>query len=229
VWVPSRKLLCTGDLFIWATPNAGNPQKVQRYPRDWARALREMEALGAETMCPGHGPPIWGAANVKRALAETAELLESLWAQTLSCMNRGMRLDEVLREVKAPAALLERPYLRPIYDEPEFIVRNTWRLLGGWWDGNPATLKPARDAALAAEVAALAGGPARLAARATELAVAGELALACHLAEMAALAAPGDAGIRAARAAVYDRRAASEGSLMARGVYGSAARESRET
>ncbi len=43
-----------------------------------------------------------------------------------------------------------------MYDEPEFVIRNIWRLYGGWWDGNPANLKPARDGALAAEVAALA-------------------------------------------------------------------------
>jgi hypothetical protein len=34
------------------------------------------------------------------------------------------------------------------YDEPEFIVRNVWRLHGGWWDGNPATVKPAPERAL---------------------------------------------------------------------------------
>jgi alkyl sulfatase BDS1-like metallo-beta-lactamase superfamily hydrolase len=225
VWVPSRKLLCTGDLFIWATPNAGNPQKVQRYPREWARALRAMAALGAETMCPGHGPPIFGAANVKRALSETAELLESLWTQTVALMNEGKRLDAILREVKAEPSLLERPYLRPIYDEPEFIVRNVYRLLGGWYDGNPAHLKPGPDAALAAEVARLAGGAGKLASRAAELAGAGELAVACHLAEMAALGDPGDAEIRAVRASVYEARAASETSLMARGIFGSAARE----
>ncbi|MBZ0118857.1 MAG: MBL fold metallo-hydrolase, partial [Sandaracinaceae bacterium] len=27
-----RGVLCPGDLFIWSVPNAGNPQKVQRYP-----------------------------------------------------------------------------------------------------------------------------------------------------------------------------------------------------
>ncbi|HWG93467.1 MAG TPA: MBL fold metallo-hydrolase, partial [Mycobacteriales bacterium] len=41
-WVPSRRVLCCGDLFIWASPNAGNPQKVQRYPREWAAGLRRM-------------------------------------------------------------------------------------------------------------------------------------------------------------------------------------------
>ncbi|MDQ3107490.1 MAG: MBL fold metallo-hydrolase, partial [Actinomycetota bacterium] len=27
-WFPDHKVVCTGDMFIWASPNAGNPQKV---------------------------------------------------------------------------------------------------------------------------------------------------------------------------------------------------------
>ena len=41
-------MLHPGDLFIWAVPNAGNPQKVQRFASDWAAALREMAGCGAE-------------------------------------------------------------------------------------------------------------------------------------------------------------------------------------
>src|SRR6185437_14457295 len=58
IWMPERRTLMTGDLFIWASPNCGNPQKVQRYPREWAAALREMDGLGAALLLPGHGPPI---------------------------------------------------------------------------------------------------------------------------------------------------------------------------
>src|SRR5205823_12758581 len=137
---------------IWASPNAGNPQKVQRYPREWAAALREMATLGAGTLLPGHGFPILGADRIEVALTETAELLESLVQQTLALMNDGARLDEILYTVRAPQHLLDRPYLRPVYDEPEFVVRNIWRLYGGWYDGNPATLKPAPDRAVATEL-----------------------------------------------------------------------------
>jgi glyoxylase-like metal-dependent hydrolase (beta-lactamase superfamily II) len=157
-WLADRKVLCCGDLFIWASPNAGNPQKVQRYPSEWAGALRRMAGLGAEYLLPGHGLPVVGADRVRQALGDTAELLEALVSQTLEVMNRGGRLDEAIHSVRAPAALEARPYLRPVYDEPEFIVRNVWRLYGGWWDGNPATLKPAPERALAAELADLAPG-----------------------------------------------------------------------
>jgi len=226
VWVPSRKLLCTGDLFIWATPNAGNPQKVQRFPREWALALRAMAAKGAEVLCPGHGPPIWGEDRVRRALCETAELLESLHDQTLLLMNEGARLDDIIHSVRAPTHLLERPYLRPIYDEPEFVVRSVYRLYGGWWDGDPSRLKPAPRRELAREMAALAGGASQLKDRALALLATGDTALACHLVETAFEASPEDPAIRAARKRIYERRANEATSLMARGVFQSVADES---
>lgn len=226
-WIPSRRVLCTGDLFIWASPNCGNPQKVQRYPRDWAAALRTMASLGATTLLPGHGLPIVGPDRVHQAVTDTAALLEHLHDATLAMMNQGATLDDIVHTVHAPAALLERPYLRPVYDEPEFVVRNVWRLYGGWYDGDPARLKPAPDAAVAAEVASLAGGPSRLAVRALEVAETGDLRLAGHLAQWAALAAPDDPGVQRARAEIFERRRDDATSTMAKGVFGWAARESR--
>ncbi|HJL16812.1 MAG TPA: alkyl sulfatase dimerization domain-containing protein [Sandaracinaceae bacterium LLY-WYZ-13_1] len=225
VWLPERRVLCTGDLFIWASPNCGNPQKVQRYPREWAAALRKMAALDAALLLPGHGPPILGADRVRQALTESAELLETLVEQTLAWMNDGAPLDVIAQRVQAPPHLLERPYLRPVYDEPEFVVRNLWRLYGGWWDGDPSTLKPAPATALADEVAELCGGARRLARRARDLSDAGEHRLACHLAEMAGRAAPWDDEVRELRAAVYRARRDVETSLMAKSVYRAAAEE----
>jgi alkyl sulfatase BDS1-like metallo-beta-lactamase superfamily hydrolase len=230
-WVPGRGVLFTGDLVIWASPNCGNPQKVQRYPVEWAEALREMAGVGAEVLLPGHGLPVAGADRIATFLTEGAELLESIVEQTLAAMNEGARLDEVLRRVTPPEHLLARPHLRPVYDEPEFVVRNLWRLYGGWYDGNPATLKPATEADLATELAGLAGGPGRLAARGRELAAAGDdrsLRLAGHLVELAALAAPGDVDAHAARAEVFGARASAAASTMAQGVFRWAATESRE-
>jgi alkyl sulfatase BDS1-like metallo-beta-lactamase superfamily hydrolase len=226
-WIPSRQTICCGDLFIWAVPNAGNPQKVQRYPREWSHALRAMAELGAEVLLPGHGLPVVGAERVNDALCDSAALLESLVEQTLALMNEGETLDTILHSVEAPEELVSKPYLRPIYDEPEFVVRNLWRQFGGWYDGNPSRLKPAPDARLAEEVAALAGGGEKLAERALELAEAGELRLAGHLAEMAALASPELEAAQRARAEVNERRAEDATSTMARGVFSAAARDAR--
>ncbi|MEU8401096.1 alkyl sulfatase dimerization domain-containing protein [Nonomuraea sp. NPDC048892] len=225
-WVPEHRLLLPGDLFIWVTPNCGNPQKVQRYPREWVHALRLMAGLEAEIMLPSHGAPIFGADRIRQALLETAEWLESLVTQTLDLLNAGARLDEIVHSVRPPAHLSDRPYLRARYDEPEFVVRNLWRLYGGWYDGNPAHLKPAPDAVLAKAVAELAGGPAALADAARKALSEGDERLAGHLAEMAALAAPDDAGVHRVRAEVFAARAANELSTMATGVFTWAAAES---
>jgi glyoxylase-like metal-dependent hydrolase (beta-lactamase superfamily II) len=228
VWCAARKVLFAGDMFIWSSPNCGNPQKVQRYARDWAIAFRKMVALEPDVLLPGHGLPIMGADRVRRALTEGAELLESLVEQTLALMNEGARLDEIVHTVQAPPELLERPYLQAIYDEPEFVVRNIWRLYGGWYDGDPSHLKPAPAASLARELADLAGGATRLAERAREVSAAGDLRLAGHLAELAAQAAPDDKGVHAVRAEVFGARAREEASTMSKGIYSWAAQESVE-
>lgn len=226
VWLADRQVLCTGDLFIWASPNCGNPQKVQRYPAEWASAMRSMAALGAEVLLPGHGLPIGGADRIRGVLTDTAELLESLVDQTLALMNAGARLDEIVHEVEAPPHLLQRPWLQPIYDEPEFVVHNLWRLYGGWYDGDPSHLKPAPASEIARELAALAGGPDRLAERAEELSDSGDHRLAGHLAELAVQADPTDPALHRARSVVFGRRAELERSTMAKGVFRWAANES---
>ena len=224
-WLPERRFLYTGDFFIWASPNCGNPQKVQRYPMEWAAALRKMAALEPEVLFPGHGPPIFGASRVAQALDESARLLESLVEQTLGLMNAGASLDEVVHGVRVPQDLLERPYLRPVYDDPVFVVRGLWRLYGGWWDGDPSHLLPAPEAQLAAAVSDAVGGATALAERASDHADRGELGVAASLVEYAWRAAPEDPAVRACRARIYRARADQATSLMAKGVFRAAVRE----
>ena len=228
IWQPERRMLFAGDLVTWVFPNAGNPQKVQRYPREWAAALRQMIRLGPELLLPAHGLPVQGAARITGMLDNMATALEGLVTDTVEMMNAGAALDEIIHTVRVPPQLIGLPYMRPIYDEPEFVVRNIWRLYGGWYDGNPARLKPAADAALAAEVAALAGGAGALAERAQRLAGDGELRVACQLAEWAAQAEPDSADVHARRAAVYRARRDREMSQMARSIYADAAHSSED-
>ncbi|MCY7300278.1 MAG: MBL fold metallo-hydrolase, partial [Ilumatobacteraceae bacterium] len=226
-WLPERKALMTGDFLIWNFPNAGNPQKVQRYPIEWAAALRKMIVKGPELLLPAHGLPIEGAERITRVLDDVATALENLVADVVALMNSGANLDTIVHTVRVPAETLAKPYLRPFYDEPEFVVRNIWRQFGGWWDGAASRLKPSPDAHLAATIADLAGGADVLLRRADMAMVDGDVRLACHLADLAGWAAPGDAEIHAGRAAVYLARRRAEPSLMAKGIFAAAARESQ--
>lgn len=226
-WIPKYKAICAGDFFIWNFPNAGNPQKAQRYPLEWAEALREMAGTGAELFLPAHGLPIAGSKRIARVLIEVAEVLEGLVSNTIELMNQGASLNDAIHSVKVAREILDRPWLRPAYDEPEFVVRNIWRQYGGWYDGNPAELKPAKTHSLACEITELSGGATRLGERAEILYESGEFRLACHLIEYATIAAPKDSALQALRAKIYQARAAQESSLMAKGIFRSAANESR--
>jgi alkyl sulfatase BDS1-like metallo-beta-lactamase superfamily hydrolase len=225
-WLPERKAVMTGDFLIWHFPNAGNPQKVQRYPIEWAAALRAMIDKGPELLLPAHGLPIAGKERIAGVLHDVATVLEDLVRDVVARMNAGETLDTIVHSVKVPADSLAKPYLRPFYDEPEFVVRGIWRQFGGWWDGAASRLKPSPDAQLAAAVAELAGGVDVLVRRAQQAASEGDFRLACHFADMAGWAAPDEPEVHAARAEIYLARRKVEPSLMSKGIFAAAARES---
>lgn len=218
VWVPGRKVLACGDFWFNCAPNCGNPNKVQRYPEEWAQAGRHMAGLGAEILLPGHSNHQEGADHITQLFSDQAELLETIVEQTLAGLNAGLRHDEVVAQLEIPTHLAENPTLQPFYDRPEFIARNVIRKYGGWWNGYSSELMPAPPDARFGEIAHLAGGPEVLAGRAVELADV-DLALACHVAEWAFLADPSSAAARDAVRLVFGRRAEEEESVMGKGVF----------
>ena len=229
VWLPARRYLFTGDLVIWQAPNCGNPQKVQRYPEDWAAALEAMAGLGAEWLFPGHGLVVCGREAVRGLLTETARYLRVLVEQVRARLNAGEAPEDIVHAVMPDPELARRPFLLANYDHPKFIVRNLLRLWGGWWNGNAADLLPATWAAQAEEIARLAGGVDALVTRGRALLDAGDAVLAAHLAEWATRAAPENRSAQALKRDVYARRIAEERSLMARGIYRAALDEALRT
>ena len=111
--------------------------------------------------------------------------MESIFEQTINGMNSGLRLEDIIESVHISDEYLKKPYLLPQYDQINFIVRNIWRLHGGWWDGNPANLEPVHSRILAAEFIRLSGGVHVIQARIKELLIEKHskenLALAAHL------------------------------------------------
>ena len=112
-----------------------------------------MIARGPELLLPAHGLPIEGRDRIAMVLGDIAEALEHLVSEVVQMMNAGEVLDTIVHSVHVPDDVLAKPYLRPLYDEPEFVVRNIWRQFGGWWDGAPSRVKPSPDAVLANELA----------------------------------------------------------------------------
>lgn len=221
IFCPDNGVLCPGDLFIWGVPNAGNPQKVQRFALPWALGLREMAALKPVSLGPGHGGPVIQDGNkLQKMLLETADFLETIHDRTVKAMNNGSPPHiDIVHEVEIPKS--DSPWLQPVYDDSEFIVRNIIRLYGGWWSGRPSELKPAPRDQLAKEIASLAGNAEKLAERAADIAKK-DLRLACHLADYAIEAEPDNKMVQKLVAEIYDARGEKETALMSINIFNSA-------
>jgi glyoxylase-like metal-dependent hydrolase (beta-lactamase superfamily II) len=228
VWLPEKRCLFTGDFIIWRSPNCGNPQKVQRYPVEWVKALETMAALEPEWLFPGHGLAIQGRDAVRLVLTETAQYLRHIIDQVLTRLNAGESSEQIFHAVTSHPELAKRPYLLEMYDHPKFIVRNLIRLWGGWWNGNAADLFPATPELQAKEIAALSGGIDPLIARARAALAEGRLETADHMAEWAARADANHKGALELKRDVYERRMAASNNLMAQGVYRDAMNDANE-
>src|SRR5262245_1944175 len=228
VWIPEHSYLFTGDLIVWVSPNCGNPQKVQRYPVEWAEALERMAGLDAEWLFPGHGLVVHGKAAVRMVLTDTARYLRVIIDQVLTRLNAGQTPEEILHAVEPDPELSTRAYLQARYDHPKFIVRNLLRLWGGWWNGNAADLLPATWEAQAKEIASLAGGVVTLVERGRSLLTQGNAVMAAHLAEWATRADPTDHAAQMLKRDVYEKRLADAPALMAQGIFRAAMNEARQ-
>ncbi len=219
VWLPEKGYLFCGDLIIWRAPNAGNPQKVQRYPVEWAETLEAIAALDADTLFPGHGLVIEGRTGVRQVLTETAQYLRHIIDQVLQRLNAGEAPDDIAAAVTSHPTLSKRPYLLELYDHPTFVVRNLIRGWAGWWNGNAADLMPAPASSQAMEIANLAGGVPALIARGRVLLAGGDSVMAMHIAEWATRALPADAPALTFKRDVYEQRLSETDNLMIAGVY----------
>jgi alkyl sulfatase BDS1-like metallo-beta-lactamase superfamily hydrolase len=208
VWIPERRLLFAGDFLLWCFPNIGNPFKVQRFAQGWAQALEEMAALSPAAAGPGHGPPVAGQSEVRAMLLETARALRYLHDEVVWRLNAEQTFEQILAEVDLPPELKAKPYLAPIYGSPNYTVHAIIREYAGWYDYNPSHLHPSQTSEIAAEVAALAGGPEAFLSRAREV---GERnpQLALHLVDFALHSADDEsrAAAQALKAELLEARA----------------------
>ena len=221
IWVynPERKVLCCGDLFQWTAPNVGNPYKEQRFALENARALEEMAAQGAEVLCPGHGPVICGGDEIRTCLLTAARYLHVIQDHVVSCLNKGMILEDTVNSLRMPEELMNSKWLPPLYGHPVFIAKGIYKRYAGYYSGRPAELFPADYADIGNEVVDLAGGAQPVIERIRVLKEQGRTKLACQLAEWLIETETENIEAWEIYGLLYKERAESEFNMQARGAW----------
>jgi uncharacterized sulfatase len=125
-----------------------------------------------------------------------------------------------------PPAIFDKPWMRPTYGAPDYIVRDIFREENGWWDRNPTSLHPAAPADVARAVFS-AIDPANVVQRAQALGEEGETQLALHVVDLVALGPEGAPFVTEARrlkAELCRTRADKVEPYVSRALYRSSAR-----
>ncbi|MHA1684400.1 MAG: alkyl sulfatase dimerization domain-containing protein [Promethearchaeota archaeon] len=160
MFCPEQRAAFLGDLFLYSFPNVGNPYKVQRYPRHWAKALERILEKEPEYLSPGHGRLVAGRENVAEALRITADALNFVHDGVVKRMNEGKWFEQIFHEMmdEFPERFKESPYLQPVYGCFQYAIHCTYRLYHGWYDsGNPTDLYPEKRRNVNREVLDLIG------------------------------------------------------------------------
>lgn len=96
VWVPSEKVLFSGDLVeCEAACYTGDAQL-----EEWPATLDAIAALGAEKLIPGRGPALDTPAKVAEGLAYTRDFVSTLFAGAKEAVAQGLTLNQAMAHIR---------------------------------------------------------------------------------------------------------------------------------
>lgn len=184
IWLPTKRVVMTGDLFLHAFPNVAPIRGARlRTPEVWIASLNRVIELGPEHVVPSHTRPVLGAAEARAALTAYRDGIKSVLDQTLDGMKRGERPDELVQHVKLPPPLAEHPFLQEFYGGVEWMVRQIYADRLGWFDGNATNLFPLPQKERAAKLVRSLGGPNQVLGQSREAAAMGDFQWVAELAD----------------------------------------------
>jgi len=96
VWIPSQKVLFSGDLVeADAACYTGDA-----YLADWPATLERLAALGADSLVPGRGPALKGAEAVAEGLNYTKAFVSALYRSAQEAVAQGMDLKAAMAHTR---------------------------------------------------------------------------------------------------------------------------------
>ena len=141
IWLPKEKILCCGDNYYACWPDLYAIRGAQyRDIATWINSLEKIISYEAEVLLPGHTKELIGKENVHNVLVNYKDAIQYVLLETLTLINEGKSVDEVVDSVKLPSHLKDLPYLGEYYGTIEWSVRAIYTAYLGWFDGNPTNL-----------------------------------------------------------------------------------------
>jgi len=96
-WIPSQKILFSGDLVEFdATPYAGDA-----YFQDWPQTLDNIAALQPVALVPGRGAALTTPEAVAAGLAGTRSFVQDVWTQVQAGVAAGKDLNQTYQDTMA--------------------------------------------------------------------------------------------------------------------------------
>lgn len=187
VWLPEEKTVFTGNLFgpVWCsmpnltTTRGDKPRLVGPY----LNSCEIVRDLGAELLITGHGEPIRGRDVIRDGLQAMHDAVKWIETETIKVMNAGGTVYEAMQSIRLPHNM----QIGEFHGQTKWTVRAVWEENGNWFkyeDGTPA-LFGSPVSSVYSDLAELAGGADKVAARAKALLDADKPLEALHLVDVA--------------------------------------------
>ncbi|MBL8231289.1 MAG: hypothetical protein JNL98_22535 [Bryobacterales bacterium] len=187
VWIPQWKAAFPGDNIYDSFPNLYTLRGTRpRWPLEYIASLDKVRSWNPELLLPSHGQPVKGASAVQQKILTYTAAIRHVHDATVKGMNEGKDVFTLMREVNLPAELR----VGEGYGNLPWSVRGIYEGYAGWFDGNPASMYATPPKAVYPDLVEMAGGAAKVAARARQHLNGGKTLEALHLADAAIEADP---------------------------------------
>ena len=194
VWMPQEKIAFIGNVHgpVWLSFPFLNTLRGDkpRLVRNYLTAMERIRDLGTEILITGHGQPITGAERIRADLTRMIDAVRYVRDYTLEGMKAGKDVHALMRELELPEDLR----IGEFHGKASWAVKSIWREYSGWlhYEDGTTELYGVPRRSIYPDIAELAGGAGKLAARARERLEAGEPLEALHLVDIALGAEPGE-------------------------------------
>ncbi len=145
-YFPGMKALCMAENCSCHLHNIYTPRGAQvRDAKSWSYYINEaIELFGGDTdvLFASHHWPRWGRGDVITYLEKQRDLYKYIHDQTLRLANHGLTPLEIAEEIALPPTLASEWYTRDYYGTLSHNAKAVYQRYLGWFDGNPAHLRP---------------------------------------------------------------------------------------